>query len=76
MIGFALYVWLLVGAARVLERVRSVQPAFGLALAAVFFALFVHSLFYSGFFEDPITWLVLGLAACACANREGLGTPA
>ena len=25
--------------------------------------LFVHSLAYSGFFEDPLTWLVLGLTA-------------
>ena len=69
-IGFALYVWLLVGAARVLERVRRMDPAFGLALAAAFFALFVHSVFYAGFFEDPVMWLILGLAACACANRE------
>jgi hypothetical protein len=73
-IGFVLYVWLLVGAARVLERVRRVDPAFGLALAAVFFALFVHSLFYAGFFEDPVMWLILGLVACACANREAPST--
>ena len=26
-------------------------------------ALFVHSLFYSGFFEDPVTWLVLGVTS-------------
>ena len=32
-------------------------------LASVFLALFVHSVFYSGFFEDPMTWLVLGTAA-------------
>jgi hypothetical protein len=25
--------------------------------------LVVHSLFYSGFFEDPITWLALAIAA-------------
>ena len=26
-------------------------------------ALFVHALFYSGFLEDPLTWLVLAVAA-------------
>jgi hypothetical protein len=33
--------------------------------AAVFLALFVHSLFYSGFFEDPIVWGVMAFAAWA-----------
>ena len=33
------------------------------ALAASFVALFVHALFYSGFLEDPLTWVVLGIAA-------------
>jgi hypothetical protein len=37
----------------------------GLGAAAVFLALFVHSLFYSGFFEDPIVWGVMALAAWA-----------
>jgi hypothetical protein len=23
----------------------------------------VHALFYSGFLEDPLTWLVIGIAA-------------
>ena len=35
----------------------------GLSLAAVFGVLVVHSLSYSGFFEDPITWGSLALAA-------------
>jgi len=26
-------------------------------------AIFVHSLFYNAFFEDPMTWGLLGLAA-------------
>jgi hypothetical protein len=34
-----------------------------LALGAAFLGLFVHALFYSGFLEDPLTWLVLGVAA-------------
>ena len=62
-VGFLAYVAILVGAARAIEAVRRRHQALGLSLAAVFLALFVHSLAYSGFFEDPITWLVLGIAA-------------
>ena len=61
-IGVALYVWLLVGGVRLIEPVRRREQALGLALAASFLALFVHALFYSGFLEDPITWLVLAVA--------------
>jgi hypothetical protein len=62
-VGLLLYVAVLAGAARALDAVRRRDQALGLSLAAVFLALFVHSLAYSGFFEDPITWLVLGIAA-------------
>ena len=62
-VGLLLYVAVLAGAARVLDAVRRRHQALGLSLAAVFLALFVHSLAYSGFFEDPITWLVLAIAA-------------
>jgi O-antigen ligase len=63
LVGLLLYVAILAGAARALDAVRRRHQALGLSLAAVFLALFVHSLAYSGFFEDPITWLVLGIAA-------------
>ena len=62
-VGVALYIAILLGAGRVLNAVRRRHEALGLSLAAVFLALFVHSLAYSGFFEDPITWLVLGIAS-------------
>jgi hypothetical protein len=62
-VGFLAYVAILAGAAHAIDDVRRRQQALGLSLAAVFLALFVHSLAYSGFFEDPITWLVLGIAA-------------
>jgi hypothetical protein len=68
-LGLALYTVLLGGAARALDRVRRLDPVLGLSLAAVFVALFVHSLFYSGFFEDPMTWLVLGLTSSFLAAR-------
>ena len=35
----------------------------GLALIAVLLGVFVQSLFYPGFLEDPLTWLALGVGA-------------
>jgi hypothetical protein len=62
-IGLALYAWLLVGGVRLIGRVHRRDEAFGLALGAAFLGLFVHALFYSGFLEDPVTWLLLAVAA-------------
>ena len=62
-IGVALYSWLLVGGALLIAAVRKREEALGLALMASFLGLFVHALFYSGFLEDPITWLVLAIGA-------------
>ena len=67
-IGLVLYGWLLVGGAWLILQVRRVDEPLGLALGVVFIGLFVHALFYSGFLEDPITWLVLGVAAAYCAR--------
>jgi O-antigen ligase len=69
LVGLVLYAALLAGAAKALLRAFRVEAALGLALAAVLVALFVHSLFYSGFFEDPMTWLVLGLTSSFLAAR-------
>ena len=64
-VGLALYVWLLVGGSRAIAGVARLDRGLGIALglAASFLALFVHALFYSGFLEDPLTWLVLAVAA-------------
>ena len=72
-VGLAAYVAFLVGGAVVLEAVRRHDEALGLALGAVFLALFVHALFYSGFVEDPITWLVPAVGASYLLAR---GDPA
>ena len=69
LIGVLLYVALLAGAARAFEAVRRRHQALGLSLAAAFLALFVHSVAYSGFFEDPITWLILATAAAYLSRR-------
>ncbi len=63
MIGLAAYLALLGGAAVLIERVRRLDPPLGLGLGAVLLTLFVHSLAYSGFFEDPVTWLTIAVAA-------------
>jgi hypothetical protein len=35
-----------------------------------FAAIVVHSLFYNAFFEDPLTWALLAIAAVAATARE------
>jgi O-Antigen ligase len=62
-IGVALYAWLLVAGAMLILKVRRLDEPLGLALGVSFIGLFVHALFYSGFLEDPLTWLVIGIAA-------------
>ncbi|MFY9487082.1 MAG: O-antigen ligase family protein, partial [Solirubrobacterales bacterium] len=43
-----------------------------IAVAAAFTALFVHSLVYAAFFEDPLTWVMLGAAvSLAAIARNG-----
>jgi hypothetical protein len=64
-LGLLVYATLLAGAARLLQLVTRSDRALGLGAAAVFMALFVHSLFYAGFFEDPIVWGVMALAGWA-----------
>jgi O-antigen ligase len=63
LVGFALYALLLAATVRMLVTLRRLRPALGLGIAAVLLALFTHALAYSGFFEDPITWLALGVGA-------------
>jgi putative inorganic carbon (hco3(-)) transporter len=62
-VGLALLAWLLFGATRMLLGVRRLEAGLGLALLAVLLGLFVQSLFYPGFLEDPLTWVVLGIGA-------------
>ena len=67
LIGFALYALLLLAAVRMLLLLRQARPVLALSLGAVLLALFTHALAYSGFFEDPITWLALGIGAAYLA---------
>ena len=70
-VGFVLYIGVLAAAAWLVDRVRRFNLPLGLTLGAVLAALFVHALFYSGFFEDPITWLAIAVGASALAARAG-----
>jgi O-antigen ligase len=40
------------------------------AVLATFVALLLHTLAYAGFFEDPITWVLLALAASLVPDRR------
>jgi O-antigen ligase len=62
-VGLALLVWLV--AAALLATLRGLGNGFtsrvALATGIVLLAIAVHSLFYAAFFEDPMTWALLGL---------------
>jgi hypothetical protein len=47
-------------------------PATGPAVLAAFVALLVHTMAYAGFYEDPITWVLLaaGVSLAAVAVRD------
>lgn len=68
LVGLVIYGWLLMAGALALIRVTALDRAFGLGLSAVGLMLVVHSLFYAGFFEDPLTWGVLAVSAAAIAS--------
>jgi hypothetical protein len=70
-VGLVFYFWL-VGALLVAAYRRIEHPVFGrLALAAglALVAIFVHSLAYNDFFEDPTMWGLIGLIALAAPRR-------
>ena len=61
--GVGLFAWL--AAAAFLATLRGLGRGFtsrvSLATGVVLVAIAVHSLFYAAFFEDPMTWALLGL---------------
>ena len=60
--GLVLFGWLLVALFRqAFRRAGRVGLIAGLGLAAIL----CHSLFYNAFFEDPLTWMLIGLVALA-----------
>jgi O-antigen ligase len=62
LLGLALYVALIVVALWTMTAGIRGSPARAAVLAA-FVALLVHTMAYAGFFEDPITWVLLAVGA-------------
>jgi putative inorganic carbon (hco3(-)) transporter len=61
-LGSLAFLAFLAGAARVFVEAVRRERVLGLAVATAFLTVFVHALFYSGFFEDPVVWLTLAIA--------------
>jgi O-antigen ligase len=75
-VGLALYAAFLAGLVWTVRAVRRRDDALGLALVAVAVVLVVHSLVYAVFFEDPILWSALGVAAAFLATPAPASEPA
>jgi O-antigen ligase len=93
-VGVAVYVALLVAALATLWRgMRETMPGLGrappeaaagsatlarAAILAAFVALVVHTMAYAGFFEDPITWVLLaaGISLAGSVGPGGAGAAA
>ena len=76
-VGFALFVWLLVAALLLAFR-RFARDLWGLAaltFGAIIAAIAIHSLFYNAFFEDATVWGAIGLAAALPGRRDERADP-
>jgi O-antigen ligase len=65
-VGLVLVAWLLTVLARLALAPGARRPE-RLALGLGLLAIFVHSLFYAAFFEDPLTWGLAALLAAVAA---------
>jgi putative inorganic carbon (HCO3(-)) transporter len=66
-VGIVAYLIFLGATLLALVRLAVHDRPLAFALGAALLVIFVHSLFYSGFFEDPLMWGSLGLCATALA---------
>jgi len=77
-VGFGLFVWLMVrvwkGLSAGASRVRDDDGFVIWTLLALLVGIFIHALFYAGFFEDPFLWAITAgamvMAAAALARPE------
>ncbi|HEY3070436.1 MAG TPA: O-antigen ligase family protein [Gaiellaceae bacterium] len=73
-VGLALFAWLVVASFFVAFRGNRgflrASDRTALAAGILIVAIVVHSQFYNAFFEDPLTWGLLGLAALAARERK------
>jgi O-antigen ligase len=63
LIGLVVYLLLVLVALQTLSRGIWTGGAARAAVLAAFVALLVHTLSYAGFFDDPITWVLLAIGA-------------
>jgi O-antigen ligase len=70
--GFVLYLWLLGAVGWALWLIYARDRTLAVGLAALLLVLAVHSVLYAGFFEDPLTWGVFGLAAAGTASAAAV----
>jgi O-antigen ligase len=84
LIGLAVYLTLIAVALWTLGRgLFNVTPATGpaglaarAAVLAAFIALLIHTLAYAGFFEDPLTWVLLAIGASLAWAEPAVRNPA
>jgi O-antigen ligase len=80
LIGLGLYIALIVVALWAMTAGLKGRRAGRAAVLAAFVALLVHTMAYAGFFEDPITWVLLAvgaaLASAPFVAPAELGEPA
>jgi O-antigen ligase len=69
LIGLALYAVLIVVAGQVLLT-RARESLARAAVAAMFVALVVHTIFYAAFLEDPTTWVLLAAGIALAATQS------
>jgi putative inorganic carbon (hco3(-)) transporter len=75
LIGLAAYIALIVVALWTMTAGLKGRRAGRAAVLAAFVALLVHTMSYAGFFEDPITWVLLAIGA-ALASTPFVATEA
>lgn len=78
LVGLILYAALVVTALWTMASgLRSAsQPVARAAILATFVALLVHTMAYAGFYEDPITWVLLAAAASLASTEPGAASSA
>jgi putative inorganic carbon (HCO3(-)) transporter len=68
LVGLALYLALIVVALWAMAAGLRGRRAGRAAVLAAFVALLVHTMAYAGFFEDPITWVLLAVGAALAST--------
>ncbi len=74
LVGFGLFIFAAIAAVGTMWRASRPDDGSGRAAwvaLAILIGIVVHSLFYSGLFEDPFTWIVAGVGAALASARVG-----